>query len=485
MRTLLSLLLASVAAAGDEVTFQFSFDLTAQPERSLYLQGTPEALGSGTMNKALLMSSADRVNWSVIVELPHDEDYEYRFVHREVAQELIKEETNGERASEWMSGATSPHPDPERKTLVLYSDFDNPFLVWRDDPSKSFRRADLRPFGPGRVAGERRYVRPEISRTGREIAFYVESEDGTQRDPATGVYKTHLDEVHLQDGVLFAYSPAPVVSESRRDYQPNSPIPIVSNVLGVTRYYRVWLPRGYDEHPDRRYPVVYHYDGQFMWDGGVSYDEDGTRMSNLVDDSRLAETIQVGLDFEEIGNQTLARWYDCGSPEDVHQGQAGRADQYQQFLITELKPVIDATYRTRPEREWTFAQGYSFGGLFAMYAGWEHPDVYGGVAPQSGSFHKPNFTARVMSEAWRDVRIFLDTGDDEDIIFHAVTPLAANLLGKATPYVAEKTLRYMVGFNQGHSYKNGAKRLRRVGEFLFHANSVGDEVLLGDGYCVG
>ena len=56
--------------------------------------------------------------------------------------------------------------------------------------------------------------------------------------------------------------------------------------------------------------------------------------------------------------------------------------------MDELKPFVDAHYRTQPGREDTFVMGSSLGGLISLYAVAQHPQVYGGVG--AVSTHWPN-----------------------------------------------------------------------------------------------
>jgi predicted alpha/beta superfamily hydrolase len=55
------------------------------------------------------------------------------------------------------------------------------------------------------------------------------------------------------------------------------------------------------------------------------------------------------------------------------------SDRYLSFLVTELKPFIDATYRTLPDRANTSVMGSSMGGLISQYAMSRYPDVFGGA----------------------------------------------------------------------------------------------------------
>jgi len=55
------------------------------------------------------------------------------------------------------------------------------------------------------------------------------------------------------------------------------------------------------------------------------------------------------------------------------------SDAYLAFVVHELKPFIDATYRTLPQAAHTVAMGSSMGGLISLYALTEYPQVFGGA----------------------------------------------------------------------------------------------------------
>jgi predicted alpha/beta superfamily hydrolase len=157
----------------------------------------------------------------------------------------------------------------------------------------------------------------------------------------------------------------------------------------------IWLPPSYDENSKKRYPVLYMHDGQNLFDPSLSYtgvdwDIDGA-MTRLIEHGEVREAIVVG-----IWN-TPARFaeYMPRAPvntEKVSSGILGRpagratdivSDDYLRFLAEELKPAIDARYRTLPERDHTFVMGSSMGGLISLYAAAKYPDVFGGVGAVS------------------------------------------------------------------------------------------------------
>ncbi len=164
----------------------------------------------------------------------------------------------------------------------------------------------------------------------------------------------------------------------------------------------VWLPEGYDSASDDRYPVIYMHDGQFLFDRGQSpyvgtdwlWDVDRT-IARLVSVGEIRPAIVVsvwmnegtkrsrGAEYmprkfltDEVRQRLIARHPDLA-------GYEFTSDNYLKFLVEELKPFIDATYRTRPGREDTFVIGSSMGGLISAYAVAEYPDVFGGAACMS------------------------------------------------------------------------------------------------------
>jgi predicted alpha/beta superfamily hydrolase len=151
----------------------------------------------------------------------------------------------------------------------------------------------------------------------------------------------------------------------------------------------VWLPPGYGKDPGQRYPVLYMHDGQNLFDPATSYgnvdwavDE---AMTRLIEQGEVREAIVVGIwntpkRFAEYMPQRAVQ----GMKEIKMPGFDIRAedvvsDRYLAFLVTELKPFIDSTYRTLPDRANTTIMGSSMGGLISQYAMSRYPDVFGGA----------------------------------------------------------------------------------------------------------
>ena len=160
----------------------------------------------------------------------------------------------------------------------------------------------------------------------------------------------------------------------------------------------VWLPEAYQRDPQRRFPVIYMQDGQNLfvpeWSfAGVDWGLDEA-IERLAASEGIGPAIVVGIwntparVMEYMPARPMAL-----DPKGIHLkrfierfGEAPISDAYLKFMVYELKPFIDAVYRTRPEHTFTFAMGSSMGALLSLYALCEYPEVFGGVACLSTSW---------------------------------------------------------------------------------------------------
>ena len=154
----------------------------------------------------------------------------------------------------------------------------------------------------------------------------------------------------------------------------------------------VWLPPGYEQDSDARYPVVYMHDGQNLFDPATSYgrvdwsvDEVMTR---LIAEGKVRPAIVVGVwNTDKRREEYMPRrpLEGKGKVSFNVPGAGGvtadkiLSDQYLRFLVEELKPFIDANYRTLPGRADTSIMGSSMGGLISQYAMSKYPEVFGGA----------------------------------------------------------------------------------------------------------
>ena len=133
-----------------------------------------------------------------------------------------------------------------------------------------------------------------------------------------------------------------------------------------TRRAYIWLPDSYEKEPQKRYPVMYMFDGH-----NVFFDSDATfgkswGMAKFMTQSKK-DLIIVAIECNHEGNSRLQEY----SPINFQNATLGRIKGkgriYMNWLTKELKPFIDRSYRTLPERENTILAGSSMGGLMALY----------------------------------------------------------------------------------------------------------------------
>jgi enterochelin esterase-like enzyme len=108
-----------------------------------------------------------------------------------------------------------------------------------------------------------------------------------------------------------------------------------SGFLPCDRDIIIYLPPGYDENPEARYPLFYLHDGQNLFD-----------------------------------EETAFGWQEW---------------VYAAMIVNELKPFIDAEDRTLKDPADTAMGGSSPGGLVTRYIGPGHPEIFGKLAVLSPS----------------------------------------------------------------------------------------------------
>lgn len=137
----------------------------------------------------------------------------------------------------------------------------------------------------------------------------------------------------------------------------------------------VYLPPGYDQSPDRRYPVVFLLTGFGGRGRGLLNDNP---WSPSIDD-RLDALIAAGCpELIAVMPDAFTRF---GGAQYMDSPATGR---YETHLIEELVPWADRTFRTRGSREHRGIAGKSSGGFGALRLGMRHPDVFAALACHSG-----------------------------------------------------------------------------------------------------
>jgi S-formylglutathione hydrolase FrmB len=199
---------------------------------------------------------------------------------------------------------------------------------------------------------------------------------------------------------------------------------IARNIVGINPIRRmvVYLPVGYDESKDR-YPVLYFFSNTFESYRDV-FDKKGAKslFDRAIASGAIGKFILVDL---EMTTETSPGPWGYGISWYVNSPVTGN---WEDFVIKEAIPYIDANFRTRPERDSRGITGEFIGAYGAIRLGMRHPDVFGAVYAMhpvgTGSGVRlmqtiPNWdllaNAKTLDEGKKDPTVFL-------FIFQAFLP---------------------------------------------------------------
>ena len=177
----------------------------------------------------------------------------------------------------------------------------------------------------------------------------------------------------------------------------------------------IYLPDFYEIDETRRYPVMYMFDGH-----NVFVDEDATYgkswgMNKFMNWTKKPLII-VAVECNHQGNNRLREY----APFDYENIEHGKIDSlgktYMEWMVNELKPYVDANYRTLTDRNNTIICGSSMGGLMALYGATVYNHVFQRAACLSPSvWVSPGKVVELVAKAKikNDTCIYMDYGSVE------------------------------------------------------------------------
>ena len=183
---------------------------------------------------------------------------------------------------------------------------------------------------------------------------------------------------------------------------------------GKNRPLHIYLPDDYEES-EERYPVMYFFDGHNLF-----FDEDATYgkswgLKTFLDqwDKKI---IIVGIECGHEGYERLSEYAPYCPFRLFYEGAESQGDVTMQWIVNEIKPLIDRTFRTWPHREATGIGGSSMGGIMALY-GLVHYNQYfskGACVSSAIGYCMPLLMEDMKeSEIQTDTRAFLSWGTKE------------------------------------------------------------------------
>jgi hypothetical protein len=155
------------------------------------------------------------------------------------------------------------------------------------------------------------------------------------------------------------------------------------------RHVTVWLPSTY-KPGGPRHAVLYMHDGQNLFDpdtgyGGMEWKVDET-LDRLIRERKVRPTIVVAIwnTPKRLREYVPSKAFGHLPPQymDRVRGLYGGdplSDGYLRFIVSELKPRIDKSFRVKTDRANTSIMGSSMGALISLYAIDEYPQVFSGA----------------------------------------------------------------------------------------------------------
>jgi predicted alpha/beta superfamily hydrolase len=198
-----------------------------------------------------------------------------------------------------------------------------------------------------------------------------------------------------------------------------------SKILGNARTIIVYLPPGYDANADQHFPVLYMQDGQNLFDASTSFagiewrvDENAQEM---IQGGKIEPVIIVGI------YNSPDRTAEFTPFDRTANGEDGRGSLYGQFVVQEVKPMIDKAYRTLPDRAHTAIGGSSMGGLISLAIAHDHSDVFGAVAVLDPWLRdsKTSLLDTWKDDSWmKNTRFYADMGSAGGDLYPGTTEVA-------------------------------------------------------------
>ena len=178
----------------------------------------------------------------------------------------------------------------------------------------------------------------------------------------------------------------------------------------------LYLPESYNYEPDKRYPVLYMFDGH-----NVFFDSDATYgkcwgMKEYMDYTNT-QLIIAAVECNHSPDNGRLREYSPYSFIDPKLGPIeGHGKLTMDWMIHTLKKDIDSRFRTLADREHTFIAGSSMGGLMSLYAILEYNQYFSRAAALSPSIWFAADKLQNMIEYAKiqpDTVVYMDYGSRE------------------------------------------------------------------------
>jgi len=196
---------------------------------------------------------------------------------------------------------------------------------------------------------------------------------------------------------------------------------ITSEIVADSFFILVSVPDGYYS-TDNRYPVLY------VLDGDIAFGMAASIARYLQIGANIPEVIVVGIGYGSLTKSVAKKRH-----RDYRPTETGGAKIFLKFLNEELIPYIDANYRTNSGDR--TINGYSLGGLFALYTLFTRPESFDNYIIGSPNLSWDDYSIFDYEENSLDkigdmpINIFISIGSEEseERYFNPVDSLVTNI----------------------------------------------------------
>lgn len=223
----------------------------------------------------------------------------------------------------------------------------------------------------------------------------------------------------------------------------------INSSSGTSYELIVSLPASYQNSPDKRYPVLYYTDA--YWDAPLL----SSIYLDLAFDRAIPEFIMIGLSYPgENLNYPALRSKDLTPTKDASfVRDSGGGATFLTFIKESVVPKIEREYRV--EKSQRAIAGWSFGGLFALYAMYKEPDLFNRCIAISPAIPwDKGFINQLDDEFFKsnkkfNARVFISYGENENADFVSAVSNFQKKAGNRKNH-GVKLMNYSVE-NMGHA----------------------------------
>lgn len=205
--------------------------------------------------------------------------------------------------------------------------------------------------------------------------------------------------------LLYIAVPAPIVAQSVVDIEVPAPA-LVGNLLetATTQRAAVYLPPGYDDEPDRRYPVLYLLHGIFdSYETWTEYFKVPAMLDRLISTGELPKLLVV---MPNAGNKYGGGFYRNSSV----------SGNWADFIAQDLVDFVDTRFRTVANGDGRAIVGHSMGGYGALHLAMNRPGLFSVVWAMSPCCLTARDDLGFGNDAWKRAAQITTSEDLQNLV---------------------------------------------------------------------